>query len=142
MGSEIRNFGIFFLVCFGLFLLPAKYLPFEISWVYLIEIVNRNVYICLSASMIIMLFGDWLNGMRDYENAHLEILADRILLTSETRNIELEYNQIKKIYGTVNLTHRLMRPNFVFRMKDNEKHEIRAHADIFNVLTDFLPNKP
>ena len=105
IGSQIANFGFFFAIVFCLFLLPANYLPSEIAIIYLIEFVNRNVYIFLSISVIIFLLGEWLKGMRNYEKAELELKTNGILLLSKTRTIELKFDEIKKFQGIMNLIH-------------------------------------
>ena len=144
IGSQIANFGFFFAVVFCLFLLPANYLPSEIAVIYLIEFVNRNVYILISISAVIFLFGEWLKGMRNYEKADLELKPDRILLLSKTKTIELEFNDIKKFHGVMNLIHGLSnmhKLNFIIKTNDNGKYEIRSHKDVFNGLTDYFPDK-
>ncbi len=144
IGSQIANFGFFFALVFCLFLLPAKYLPSEIAIIYLIEFVNRNVYIFISISVAIFLFGEWLKGMRNYEKAELELKDNGILLFSKTRRIELKYDEIKKFHGVMNLIHGLSnmhRLNFVIKTIDNGKYEIRSHKDVFNGLTDHFPDK-
>gem|GEM_PF-2805898 len=143
-GAEIASFGFFFLLIFGLCLLPAKYLPFEIATIYLFEVVNRNIYIVLSCSLFLLLFGEWLKGLRKYEKAELELKSDGISMTSLTKNIELKYDEIKKFNGVMNIVHGLKsihKINFVIKTMDNEKIEIRSHSDIFNELTDYFPEK-
>lgn len=144
IGSEIANFGFFFALIFCLFLFPAKYLPSEIAFIYLIEFLNRNVYYFISISVLIFLFGEWLKGMRNYEKAELELKTNRIILLSKARTIELEYDKIKKFKGVINLVHGLSnihRLNFVIKMTDNGNYEIRSHKDVFNGLTDHFPDK-
>jgi hypothetical protein len=141
IGLKIISLGFFLFLVFWLCALPAKYLPAEIAAIYLIEVLNRNIYYVLAASMIVLLFGDWLNGMRNYEIAELEIQPDRIILHSKTKKIELEYDYIKKFHGVMNFTHSFKRPNFKIITINNEKYEIRAHQDVFNGLTDSFPDK-
>ena len=144
IGSEIANFGSFFTFMFCLFLLPANYLPSEMTIIYLIEFVNRNVYIFISISTIIFLFGEWLKGLRNYEKAELELKTNGILLLSKTRKIELEYDEIKKFQGLMNLVHgfsNIYKLNFVIKTNDNGKYEIRSRKDVFIGLTDHFPDK-
>lgn len=125
-------------------MLPVKYLPFEIATIYLFEVVNRNIYIVLSCSLFLVLFGEWLKGLRKYEKAELALKTDGILLSSTTRNIELKYEKIKKFKGVMNLVHgfsNIHKLNFVIKTTDNEKIEIRSHTDVFNGLTDAFPDK-
>jgi hypothetical protein len=141
IGLKIISFGIFLFLLFWFCALPSKYLPSEIATIYLIEVLNRNIYYVLIASMVVLLFGDWLNGMRNYEKAELEIQPDRIILLSKTKKIELEYDNIKKFHGVMNFTHNFKKPNFKIITINNEKYEIRAHQDVFNGLTDSFPDK-
>lgn len=141
IGTEIVSFGFFSLLVFGLCLLPAKYLPFEIATIYLIEVVSRNVYIVLSSSIIIILVGERLRGMRHYENAELILQPEKMILLSDKKNIELEYEKIKKFQGVMNLTYGFKRLNFVIKMADNNKYEIRADSEVYDGLTDYFPDK-
>ncbi|MDT0294947.1 hypothetical protein ACFQ3R_05870 [Mesonia ostreae] len=144
IGAEIVSFGFLFLFIFGLCLLPAKYLPFEIATIYLLEVVNRNIYIVLSCSSFLVIFGSWLKGLRKYEKAELELKSDGISMTSLTRNMELKYDEIKKFGGTLNIVHGMKsihKINFIIKTINNERIEIRSHSDIFNELTDYFPEK-
>lgn len=141
IGKIVLSFGFFLFLVFLLFVWPAKYLPSEIAAIYLIEVVNRNVYYVFTGSMVFLLIGDWVNGMRNYEKAELEIQPDQIILFSNTKKIELKYDNNKKIHGVMNITYNFKRPNFKIITNNNEKHEIRAHQDIFNGLTNSFPGK-
>lgn len=141
IGKSVLSFGFFLFLVFLLFVWPAKYLPSEIAAIYLIEVVNRNVYYVFATSMVVILLGDWLNGMRNYEKAELEIQPNQIILFSKTKKIELEYDDIKKFHGVMNIIHNFKRPNFKIITNNNEKYEIRAHQDVFNGLTDSFPDK-
>lgn len=134
----------FFLFMFGLCFLPAKYLPTEISIIYLIEVVNRNIYYIFSGSFVLLLTGEFLRGLRGYENAILELKPDKMSIVSKSETIDLEYGKIKKFYGYNNLVHGLKSMedlNFIIKMNNNTKIEIRSHKKIFNGLTDFFPKK-
>ena len=122
IGSEIKYFGLFFFAIFSLVLVPARYLPFEISF-------------------SLILFGEWLHGMGKYTNAKLEFHPDSILLISGSRNIEIKHFNIKKITGWKNFTHRYKKPNVLIKTKTKERYEIRIDIEIFDILTDTFPNK-
>ena len=141
IGKDLLGFGFFFLIIFGVCLLPAKYLPFEISTIYLFEVVPHIVYIVLSGAIIIILIGEWLRGMRKYDKAELILEPQKIILISQNKNIELEYDKIKKFRGVMNLFHGYKRLNFVIKMADNNKYEIRADSEIYDGLTDYFPDK-
>lgn len=144
IGSDIANFGLFFSIIFFLFLFPANYLPSEVATIYLIEFVNRNVYLFLSISILIYLFGEWLKGLRKYEKAQLELTVNEILISSKTKDIKLTLSEIKKVKGIMNLVHGLTnirKLNFIIKMSDNKTYEIRSHKHVFNGLTDYFYNK-
>lgn len=144
IGSEIGHIGFVFAFIFCLFLLPANYLPSEIASIYLIDFVDRNVYYFILISVAMLLFGEWLKGLRNYEKAQLELKPNGISLLSKTRTIELEFDKIKNFRGVMNLVHGLTnihKLNFVIKMTNNRKYEIRSHKDIYNGLTDYFPDK-
>jgi hypothetical protein len=142
VGKEITAFGAFFFILFLLCLLPAKYLPSEVAVVYLIEIVHRNVYIVLSSTFSIILFGEWLKGMRKYEKGELVLTLEGIKISSTSKKVFIKFDKIKKIKGLNNLVHnKLNRFNFIIKTTESNKVEIRANSDIFNALTDYFPNK-
>jgi hypothetical protein len=140
-GDQIFAIGFTFFIIFGLFVLPAKYLPLEIATIYLFEIVSKNVYIILSGSVILILIGEWLRSLRNYETAELELQTDRLVLITESSNIELKYKNIKKFKGVLGLFNGLNKISFRILMTDKNKYEIKAHSDVFDGLTDSFPDK-
>ena len=73
----------------------------------------------------------------------MEIRPDRLIIKDLKKPFDIEYSSIKKIYGGNNLVHdfkSMYYINFFIKLEDNTKIEIRSHRELFNGLTDLLPN--
>ena len=87
--------------------------------------------------------GEYLRGLRSYETVGIEIRPDKLIIKDSKEPFDIEYKSIKKIYGGNNLVHdfkSMYYINFIIKLEDNTKIEIRSHRELFNGLTDLLPN--
>lgn len=142
IGKKISIYATIFVFLVGLCFLPARYLPTELAIIYLIEIVHRYVYYIFFSFFGILIIGEYLRGLRSYETVYLKIKSDKLILEKSNQTLEIEYSSIKKIYGGNNLFHdfkSMYRINFIIKLEDNRKLEIRSHREFFNGLTDLLP---
>lgn len=143
LGKKISRQALIFVFLVGLCFLPAKYLPTELAIIYLIEFVHRYVYYVFFFFFSILVIGEYLRGLRSYKTVGIEIRPDRLIIKDLKKPFDIEYSSIKKIYGGNNLVHdfkSMYYINFFIKLEDNTKIEIRSHRELFNGLTDLLPN--
>ena len=143
VGKTISRQAVVFVFLVGLCFLPAKYLPTELAIIYLIEFVHRYVYYVFFFFFSVLVIGEYLRGLRSYKTVEIEIKPDKLIIKDLKEPFEIEYSSIKKIYGGNNLVHDFKSMhyiNFIIKLEDNTKIEIRSHSELFNGLTDLLPN--
>jgi hypothetical protein len=143
VGSKISRQAVVFVFLVGLCFLPANYLPTELAIIYLIEFVHKYVYYIFFFFFSILVMGEYLRGLRSYETVELEIKPNKLIIKDSKKSFNIEYKSIKKIYGGNNLVHdfkSIYYINFIIKLEDNTKIEIRSHRELFNGLTDLLPS--
>jgi len=141
LGLEICFLGGFFLAIFALTLIPAQYMPAEMAFLFIFFILPRDFHLILGGSLILLIIGDWIRGLRKVENAKLQVYVDKITIESASEKRDIPYNKIKRIDGTVNLMHGYRKLTYKIILIDQSRIELRTSKEIYNVLTDYFPNK-
>ncbi len=140
IGIEMASLGFFFILIFGIVLIPGKYLPIEVATVYYFEIISKNIYIILSVSFLIGLTGLILKESRSYEPAELEILYDRLKITTKEKIIEIKYSEIEKFKGKLPFPF-IKKENIIIKRIEKKNIEIRTEEGVFEALTNIFPDK-
>lgn len=141
LGLELVWLAGFFIVIFGISLIPAQSLPPEMAFLYVFFIIPRGFHLILGIAFLVLLFGEWFRGMRKIEPAKLRVFVDKMVIESFSKTWEIPYNKIQKFKGTLNLVHNYRKLTYTILLKDKTKIEVRTSKEIYNELTDYFPNK-
>ena len=89
LGLEICYLGGYFLAIFAFTLIPAQYMPAEMAFLFIFFILPRDFHLILGVSLVLLIIGDWIHGLRKVENEKLQVYIDKMTIesASEKRDI-------------------------------------------------------
>ena len=98
IGLFIMLNGLLLFLITGIVLLIGYHMPVEISIVYYIEIINKNIFLLFCISILTMIIGLKLADWKNYVKTELKISDGNLMWINDGDEIELPIKKIYKLY--------------------------------------------